>query len=118
MLLFRTNGTQGIVFREHTPYYIQELEAPVGYLCDGTKHWFLFCEEETGKCTYESEIEGIQIIPGDQLGTLQIRNTRVAYVLPETGGAGATIFYVLGGVLMLAAVMLMFTKKRKNGTEQ
>ena len=34
--------------------------------------------------------------------------------LPETGGIGTTIFYVLGGVLMLGAVVLLVTKKRMN----
>ena len=32
--------------------------------------------------------------------------------LPETGGIGTTIFYVLGGALMLGAVVLLVTKKR------
>ena len=32
--------------------------------------------------------------------------------LPETGGMGTTLFYVLGGVLVLAAVVLLVTKKR------
>ena len=34
--------------------------------------------------------------------------------LPETGGIGTTIFYVLGSVLVLAAVVLLVTKKRMN----
>lgn len=32
--------------------------------------------------------------------------------LPSTGGMGTTLFYVLGGVLVLAAVVLLITKKR------
>ena len=32
--------------------------------------------------------------------------------LPSTGGIGTTIFYVLGGILVLAAVVLLVTKKR------
>lgn len=32
--------------------------------------------------------------------------------LPSTGGMGTTIFYVLGGVLVLGAVVLMVTRKR------
>lgn len=32
--------------------------------------------------------------------------------LPSTGGMGTTLFYVLGGVLVLAAVVLLVTKKR------
>lgn len=34
--------------------------------------------------------------------------------LPSTGGMGTTIFYVLGGVLVLVAVVLLVTKKRMN----
>lgn len=32
--------------------------------------------------------------------------------LPETGGIGTTIFYVVGGLLVLAAIVLLVTKKR------
>lgn len=32
--------------------------------------------------------------------------------LPETGGMGTTIFYLAGGILVLAAVVLLVTKKR------
>ena len=35
-------------------------------------------------------------------------------LLPETGGIGTTIFYVLGGVMMAGAVVLMVTKRRMN----
>ena len=38
--------------------------------------------------------------------------------LPETGGIGTTIFYVLGGVLVLAAVVLLVTNKRMSGAEK
>ena len=38
--------------------------------------------------------------------------------LPSTGGIGTTIFYVLGGVLVLAAVVLLVTKKRMSGAEK
>lgn len=37
--------------------------------------------------------------------------------LPETGGIGTTIFYTLGGVLVMVAVVLLVTKKRMNGAE-
>lgn len=37
--------------------------------------------------------------------------------LPETGGMGTTVFYVLGGVLVVGAVVLLITKKRM-GAEQ
>ena len=34
--------------------------------------------------------------------------------LPSTGGIGTRIFYIGGGVLVLAAVVLLITKKRMN----
>ncbi len=38
--------------------------------------------------------------------------------LPETGGMGTTVFYVIGGILVLAAVVLLVTKKRMSGAEK
>ena len=38
--------------------------------------------------------------------------------LPSTGGIGTTIFYVLGGVLVLVAVVLLVTNKRMSGAEK
>ena len=38
--------------------------------------------------------------------------------LPSTGGIGTTIFYVLVGVLVLTAVVLLVTKKRMSGAEK
>lgn len=38
-------------------------------------------------------------------------------LLPSTGGIGTTIFYVVGGILMLGAVILLITKK-KMGSKQ
>ena len=43
--------------------------------------------------------------------TAPIDNNKGA-VLPSTGGIGTTIFYVVGGVLVLAAIILLVTKKR------
>ena len=37
--------------------------------------------------------------------------------LPSTGGIGTTIFYIVGGVLMVAAVVLFATKKRMSASK-
>jgi LPXTG-motif cell wall-anchored protein len=42
---------------------------------------------------------------------LTIQNNK-GVELPSTGGIGTTIFYVVGGVLVLAAIILLVTKKR------
>ena len=37
--------------------------------------------------------------------------------LPETGGIGTTIFYVIGSILVLGAVVLLVTKKRRGASK-
>ena len=37
--------------------------------------------------------------------------------LPSAGGIGTTIFYVLGSILLIGAVVLLVTKKRMKATK-
>ncbi|MEE0717069.1 MAG: LPXTG cell wall anchor domain-containing protein, partial [Oscillospiraceae bacterium] len=43
--------------------------------------------------------------------TAEVEN-KTGTTLPSTGGMGTTVFYVLGAVLVLGAVVLLVTKKR------
>lgn len=43
---------------------------------------------------------------------------RSGATLPETGGIGTTIFYALGGLLTVGAVVLLVTKKRMSADEK
>lgn len=45
--------------------------------------------------------------------TAEVEN-KTGTTLPSTGGIGTTVFYVLGAVLVLGAVVLLVTKKRMN----
>lgn len=49
--------------------------------------------------------------PDDDKVTFEIVN-KAGSLLPSTGGIGTTIFYVVGGVLVLVAVVLLITRKR------
>ena len=51
-----------------------------------------------------------QQIPSGELATNVIN--KKGSTLPSTGGMGTTIFYVVGTILVLAAVVLLITKKR------
>ena len=44
-------------------------------------------------------------------GGVQITN-KTGAELPSTGGMGTTIFYIIGSVLVLAAVVLLIVRKR------
>ena len=50
----------------------------------------------------------IPVSVSNQAGTL----------LPSTGGMGTTVFYVLGTVLVLGAVVLLVTKKRMSNANR
>lgn len=58
----------------------------------------------------EVTIENADKTGTNQVGVLNQSGTE----LPSTGGVGTTIFYVLGSVMVLAAVVLLVTKKRMN----
>ena len=45
------------------------------------------------------------------VGALKIENNK-GTLLPSTGGIGTTIFYVVGGILVVGAAILLVTKKR------
>lgn len=45
--------------------------------------------------------------------TAQIVNSKLSS-LPETGGIGTTLFYVIGGILVIGAAVLLITRRRMN----
>ena len=82
------------------PYYLEEVEAPAGYnlLKDPVQ------VTVNGANATTANLSSLTV-------TGNVENSSGAE-LPETGGMGTTIFYVLGSVLILAAVVLLVTRKR------
>lgn len=81
-------------------YYLEEVEAPAGY--------------NLLKDPVQITVNGANATTADLSSltvTGNVENSSGAE-LPETGGMGTTIFYVLGSVLILAAVVLLVTRKR------
>ena len=91
-------------------YYLEETKAPVGY----------------NKLTAPIIVVIKSTLPtagGDASYTVKYGDTTAAdhvvrvenkagVELPSTGGMGTTLFYVIGGGLMVAAIVLLVTKKR------
>ncbi len=63
--------------------------------------------ELTGGCTYKYG-------EATNSGLVQVVNNK-GTTLPSTGGMGTTILYIVGGVLVVGAGVLLFTKKRMHG---
>lgn len=106
------DGTVTVNGLDAGTYYIKETVAPAGYnaleTTDDTEDLRKF------------EIKSFTV-PADQEPTeaqllgltvdKEVANSTGA-VLPSTGGIGTTIFYVVGGILVLGAGVLLITKKR------
>ncbi len=87
--------------------------APFTGLADGT----YTLEEKTVPAGYNKADDEEVTIKGDDYTTDNLEQeatvtNNAGAELPSTGGIGTTIFMVLGGILMAAAVVLFITKKR------
>ena len=115
-LYFQTNIVKGIVLREHTLYYIQEMRAPPGYKLDDTKHWFCFCDKKTDYCdTCSTLIAGRNAlrIPYEQVGQFRVSNQVATYQLPATGGVGTYPLILVSVVFIITPLVYMSVRRRK-----
>lgn len=115
-LTFQTSLSEGIILREHTIYYIQELQAPEGYATDKTKHWFCFCSGTDTSCdtctAILTEENGFRI-PYEQTGTVSVVNYRGHYHLPATGGPGIYHYVLWGSILIIVPLVCGYILRRK-----
>ena len=98
---------------KNTTYYLKEVKAPAGYnMVDG------IIKVEIGENSLSSTFD--RTLNGDtwnsELGGIAVVNL-TGTELPSTGGMGTTLFYVVGGILVLAAVVVFVTKKRMSVEE-
>lgn len=117
-------GQFKIVGLDAGTYQLREIQAPAGYnmlkediqlVISATK-----AENWDGANANEAltsltiRVDSGDSIEGDlQKGTVSITiKNNAGTELPSTGGMGTTIFYVVGAILVAAAVILLVTKKR------
>lgn len=102
------NGAIKFVGLADGVYELVEIEAPAGYnkLADPVKVTVNAVEETT-----ENGVKVHKISYTEQIGNSK------GTVLPSTGGIGTTMFYVIGGLMVAAAVVVLVSKKRM-GAEQ
>ena len=115
-LRFKTNIINGIILRDHQLYYIQELRAPPGYMLDSTQHWICFCDKKTNTCPDCANIikdREAYRIPLDQVSIIDVANTPVSLILPDTGGPGIFPFILVGVTLILTPLVYRSVRRRK-----
>lgn len=97
-------------------YYLEETEAPAGY----NKLTGPIEVEITATTSATSVSETVEYRNSSETSYTQATDATVKVLnkagtqLPSTGGIGTTLFYVIGGVLMAVAAVLLVTKKRMN----
>lgn len=102
-----TTGKFNIVGLDAGTYTLKETTVPAGYnKCDDITIVISATHEEAA-----SGDSATTTLTNSHNMTNQIVN-KSGSTLPETGGIGTTIFYVLGGMLVVCAVVLMVSKKR------
>lgn len=95
---------KGLDFDSKTSYWLEETKAPAGY------------NKLSGRVEVKIENSNLTTtMTGDTWqkddGGVHITN-KTGAELPSTGGMGTTIFYIIGSVLVLAAVVLLIVRKR------
>ena len=97
-------------------YYLEETEAPVGYnkLTKPIEVKITATPDATGVSeTVEYRNQNDSTYTPATNAIVKVLN-KAGTQLPSTGGIGTTLFYVIGGVLMAVAAVLLVTKKRMN----
>ncbi len=110
-------------------YKLREIVAPAGYnLLSQDITVVITAATANGQTwggTASDALTGLSVKADETNGTgdtstgiasITIANNK-GNTLPETGGIGTTVFYVLGSILVIGAVVLLVSKKRMNAIE-
>ncbi|WP_255294508.1 isopeptide-forming domain-containing fimbrial protein [Bacillus cereus] len=74
-------------------YTLKEVQAPKGYML-------------------MQELIEINVTPGASVQKIKVQNNKNEWMIPETGGIGTIVFYVIGGMVMFITAYLFFRKRK------
>lgn len=103
-----TDGIMKVVGFDNGTYYLEETVAPAGYNKLAARVKFIISDGNlygTFNDGVYSAGSGVHVV------------NKTGNMLPETGGIGTTLFYIVGGVLVVGAVVMLITKKRMSSAE-
>lgn len=119
MLVVNASGQINIKGLDQGTYYLVETKAPTDYNRVTTATPVTLIPTYTDKYedghTPDSENDLLTSVSinGTANGKVTVENFS-GTELPETGGIGTTIFYVVGGILVIGAAVLLITRRRMN----
>ena len=121
------NGLFKVIGLDDGTYYLKETKAPTGYNLLSSEITVVIKATTTNGQTWtdgqaSSALTNLAVTADGTAGTgdtstgiagITVANNKGS-TLPETGGMGTTIFYVLGTILVLGAAIMLITKRRMN----
>ncbi|NLD88292.1 MAG: isopeptide-forming domain-containing fimbrial protein [Clostridiales bacterium] len=127
------NGLFTVAGLDDGTYYLREIEAPAGYnILTADVEVIITAETANGQDwtdgLAQNALTGLSATadgePGARSRTVDIGYPSIIIAnnsgstLPETGGIGTTIFYIAGAALVVAAIVLLVTKRRMGKAEK
>lgn len=98
-------------------YYLYETKAPAGYnLLSEPVHFVISASYAADGSNYTSVTVTVGAAAASDTLSANVVN-KSGSTLPETGGIGTTIFYVLGSLLVVGAGVVLITRKRMSKSE-
>lgn len=98
-------------------YYLYETKAPAGYnLMSEPVHFVISASYAADGSNYTSVTVTVGAAAASDTLSANVVN-KSGSTLPETGGIGTTIFYVLGSLLVVGAGVVLITRKRMSKSE-
>ncbi len=121
------NGLFKVIGLDDGTYYLKETKAPTGYNLLSEDITVVITATTTNGQNWtdgdaSKALTNLAVTADGKAGTgdtktgiagITVANNKGS-TLPETGGMGTTVLYVGGGVLVLAAVVLLIAKRRSN----
>ncbi|MCD7959468.1 MAG: LPXTG cell wall anchor domain-containing protein [Ruminococcus sp.] len=128
-----TSGTDGlfkVIGLDDGTYYLEETKAPTGYnlLSEAVKVMISATTKNNQQwtTTVDAALTNLSVTVADNEPGTASASTGIVEItvvnksgstIPETGGIGTTIFYVVGSVLVAGAGVLLITKKRAKSAQ-
>lgn len=124
------DGAFGVIGLDEGTYYLREIQAPTGYnlldqdltvtIAAATGNVDTYdggnAEDILTTLTVTTQLPGAEHAQADgnvQNGTVAITvENNQGTTLPETGGMGTTIFYVIGGLLVVGVVVVLVARRK------
>ena len=105
-IITNDKGEFELVGLDEGKYQLKETEAPAGYNKLDKAIEVVITSEYN-----EKDLTATYKINSADPATIEVEN-KTGTLLPETGGIGTTIFYIVGITLMLGAAIVLISKKR------